>query len=112
MIKQEEIYNALTSALPDYDIVKYVKDYDGKYPYVVYKEISNVPALHADNEEIQTRTTYQISIVTSNDEYSPLEEAIKKTMRSLDFRRVSSDDILDGDDYIRCIRFSYTGKTE
>lgn len=111
---QKAIYAALSAdpALSKVKIVKYYEEADGQYPFVVYKEISNVPAMHADNAEVAARVTYQISIVTIDDEYAIFEAAIKKTMRSLDFARVSSDDIAEDNEYIRCIRFSFTGEAE
>ena len=48
---QKNIYNALVAApgLSEVGVTKYYADYNGIYPFIVYREISNVPAMHADN---------------------------------------------------------------
>ena len=104
---QKAVYAALSAdpALAAIKVVKYYEEADGQYPFVVYKEISNVPALHADNMEIAARVTYQISIVTANDEYEAIEGIIKNVMATMDFMRVSSDEIHDGNDYMRVLRY-------
>ena len=104
---QKQVYEALTAdpALSLIPVVKYYKDADSKYPFIVYREISNVPAMHADNVEVAARVTFQISIVTDDDDYSGYESVIKQTMLLLGYMRVDSEDIQDGNDYMRVLRF-------
>ncbi len=104
---QKAIYAALSAdpALSTIKVVKYYEDADGQYPFVVYKEISDVPALHADNIEVAARVTYQISIVTDNDDYAAIETIIKQIMTVMGFLRVDSEELHDGDDYTRVLRF-------
>lgn len=102
---QQKISDALeTLNLP---VVKYINEYQGDYPILVYKEISNVPAFHADNRELTRRIMYQISIGTSDDEYEILEKLVEEIMRGLGFMRVDSQDIFDVI-YWRVIRFTIT----
>ena len=54
-------------------VTKDYREYDGVYPHIVYREISNVPALHGDNREIFFRAVYQVTIVTSDDNYEELK---------------------------------------
>lgn len=65
----------------------------------------NVPAMHADNVEVAARVTYQISIVTSDDDYFAIEDTVKKVMDSLGFLRVDSVELREDNDYIRVLRF-------
>ena len=104
---QKAIYAALTAdpALENIPVVKYYEEAEGQYPFVVYKEISDVPALHADNREVAARVTYQISIVTDNDDYAAIETIVKQIMTVMGFLRVDSEELHDGDDYTRVLRF-------
>lgn len=104
---QKAIYAALSAdpALSTIKVVKYYEDADGQYPFVVYKEISDVPALHADNIEVAARVTYQISIVTDNDDYAAIETIVKQIMTVMGFLLVDSEELHDGDDYTRVLRF-------
>lgn len=104
---QKAIYAALSAdpALSTIKVVKYYEEADGQYPFIVFKEISNVPALHADNKEVAARVTYQISIVTNDDDYAAIEENIKAIMTVMGFLRVDSEELHDGDDYMRVLRF-------
>ena len=102
---QTRVRDALTEAL-SVPVVKYVQEYKGRSsrPFVVYQEISNVPALHADGREMGFRSTFQISIGTADDEYGELEAKVEAAMTSLGFMRKDAHDIHDGI-YFRVIRF-------
>lgn len=88
-------------------VTKDYSEYNGIYPHIVYREVSNVPALHGDNREILFRVVYQVAIVTDDDQYEELESAVEAAMLSLGFMRVDSQDIFDGNFY-RVLRFSIT----
>ena len=102
---QKRVKDTLTEAL-SVTVVKYVQEYKGRNgrPFVVYQEISNVPALHADGSEMGFRSTFQISIGTADDEYGELETKVEAAMTSLGFMRKDARDIHDGV-YFRVIRF-------
>ena len=103
MSLQETVYNALINLnLPT---VKYFNEYSGDYPILVYQEISNVPAFHADDKETTRRVIYQISIGTDDGNYSVLEKSVEEIMYNLGFMRVDSQDIFDKV-FWRVIRFS------
>ena len=104
---QKDIYNALVAApgLSEVGVTKYYADYNGIYPFIVYREISNVPAMHADNVEVAARITYQISIVTSDDDYFSIEDTVKKVMSDLGFMRIDTVELREDNNYIRVLRF-------
>lgn len=86
-------------------VTKDYREFDGSYPHIVYREISNVPALHSDNREKFFRSVYQVAIVTDNDDYEDLESAVEVAMLGLGFMRSDSVDIFDGN-FNRVLRFS------
>ena len=88
-------------------VTKDWREFDGVYPHVVYREISNVPALHGDNREVFFRSVYQVAIVTDNDDYEQLESAVETAMVNLGFMRSDSQDIFDVH-FNRVLRFSIT----
>lgn len=89
-------------------VTKDFSEYEGIYPHVVYREISNVPALHGDNREISFRSVYQVAIVTDNDDYATLESAIELAMINLGFMRTDAQDIIDEREFNRVLRFTIT----
>ena len=105
VVLQKRVREALAEAL-GVPVVKYVHEYKGRSqrPFVVFQEISNVPALHADGTELGFRSTYQVSIGTVDDQYEELEAAAEAAMTSLGFMRMDAHDIHDGI-YFRVIRF-------
>ena len=106
---QEKVTTALESLnLP---VVKYVHEYNGDYPLLVYREISNVPAMHADNKEWARRIVYQISIGTIDDNYFDIEKSVEKVMAGLGFMRVDSQDVFDAN-FWRVIRFLFVEVVE
>lgn len=102
---QRQVKAALET-VSDY-VTKDFSEYEEIYPHVVYREISNVPALHGDNREIFFRSVYQVAIVTDNDEYEELETAVETAMLNLGFVRSDTQDIFDGN-FNRVLRFSVT----
>lgn len=71
------------------------REFDGQYPHIVYREVSNVPALHGDNREIFFRAVYQVNIVTNDDDYEALETAVEAAMINLGFMRTDAQDVFD-----------------
>ena len=86
-------------------VTKDYREYDGIYPHIVYREISNVPALYGDNQEVFFRSVYQVAIVTDNDDYEELESDVENVMLGLGFVRSSAQDIFDGN-FNRVLRFN------
>lgn len=86
-------------------VTKNYSEYEDVYPFLCYREISNVPALHGDNREIFYRAVYQVTIVTDNDNYEELEAAVETIMLSLGFMRTDAQDIFDGN-FNRVLRFA------
>lgn len=85
----------------------------GIYPSIYYGEISNVPALHADNQEIRARSTIQVTVLSKTGDYGILPEAVEKVMLSLGFMRVSYNNLTDFRDgkliYFKAMRFIIGG---
>ena len=86
-------------------VTKNFSEYEDVYPHIVYREISNVPALHGDNREVCFHSVYQVAIVTADDEYEELEAAAEAAMLALGFMRSDAQDIFDGN-FNRVLRFS------
>ena len=104
---QRQVKSALeTISAP---VTKDYREYDGTYPHVIYREISNVPSMHGDNRELFFRAVYQVTIVTDNDDYEELESAVENVMLELGFMRTDAQDIFDGN-FNRVLRFTITQK--
>lgn len=100
---QRQVRDALTALSAP--VTKDYSEFEDVYPHVVFREISNVPALHGDNREIFFRSVYQVVIVTDNDDYEELESAVETAMVNLGFMRTDAQDILDGN-FNRVLRFT------
>lgn len=82
----------------------------GNYPAITFSEISNVPALNADDEEILTRLTIQVNAMTQYENLNPLVSAVEKVMLGLGFSRQSYNDLDEGSIKHKIMRFTITGK--
>ncbi len=67
----------------------------GSYPVVVYSTLSDVPAIHADNVEIERRVTVRIHIMTKNGQYGDIYADIQRLMQGIGFTRVQTNEIYD-----------------
>lgn len=65
------------------------------YSILVYSVISDVPILHADNAENVHRVTIRIHIITGENDYAPLYEAVKRVMGELEFTRIQTTLFMD-----------------
>ena len=82
----------------------------GSYPCIVFAEISNVPAVSADNEEEVSRVTVQISVMTDSGSTTAIAGRVDFIMTTnLGFSRQFSGDILDGDIKIKAMRYVILG---
>ena len=104
-----ELQKQVKSALENLSapVTKDFSEFENVYPHVIYKEISNVPALHGDDQEKFFRSVYQVAIVTNDDDYEELETAVETTMLALGFMRTDTQDIFDVD-FNRVLRFTIT----
>ena len=66
-----------------------------KYPNIVYKIISDVPALHGDNMELQSRVTVRIHIITKDGNYHNIYRRVNRIMTDLGFMRVQTVDMIE-----------------
>ena len=67
----------------------------GSYPVIVYSSLSDVPALHADNAEIERRVTVRIHIMTRDGQYGGIYADVGRIMRGIGFSRVQANEIYD-----------------
>lgn len=67
-------------------------DPDKKFPAVVFEEISNVPAMGADNLEKMSRITYKL-LVYSLVSLVPIINAVESVMIGINFIRHSSGNL-------------------
>ena len=82
----------------------------GTYPAITYSEISNVPALNADDTEDMSRVTIQISVMTDSGSTSAIAERVDEIMTlALGFNRQFSGDIMDGNIKIKAMRYTTIG---
>ena len=68
----------------------------GSYPVIVYSTLSDVPALHADNAEIERRVTVRIHIMTKDGQYGAIYADVRRLLLGLGFMRVQTTEIYDG----------------
>ena len=66
-----------------------------KVPFLTYSVISDVPALHGDNMELQSRVTVRIHIVTKDGAYYEAYRQLNTIMTDLGFMRVQTVDMIE-----------------
>ncbi len=59
-----------------------------RYPNIVYSVVSDVPALHGDDVELQSILTLRIHIVTRDGAYEGILYCVHSVMRQLGFMRL------------------------
>ena len=67
----------------------------GSYPVIVYSTLSDVPALHADNAEIERRVTVRIHILAKDGQYGGIYADVGRILLGLGFMRVQTNEIYD-----------------
>lgn len=77
----------------------------GTYPVLVYSEISNIPALHADDAEKASKSTIQIGILTNGSSTSAIAARVDTLMLGLGFMRQFAGDLQDGLIKIKTMRY-------
>ena len=101
-------YTILPGLLPG-GIHPNVNDNAGKYPALIYDEISNVPALSANNAESLSRATVQISIMTDGSSTSAIAERVDTVMINRGFTRQFAGDITQGSIKMKVMRYVMLG---
>lgn len=72
-----------------------------RYPYVVYSQIGDAPALTTDNQERERRVTVRFHIVTKHGQYADIYARIDELMKDAGFMRAYSQDFFDDGDFVR-----------
>lgn len=57
------------------------------FPNIVYSVISDVPALHGDNAELNANITIRLYVITKDGVYYDLQKSINNIMSNLGFSR-------------------------
>lgn len=60
------------------------------FPNIIYSVISDVPALHGDNEELNSNITLRLYVITKDGVYYDIQKAINAIMENLGFSRGQS----------------------
>ena len=77
----------------------------GSYPVLVYSVISDVPALSADGMEMERRVTVRLHILTKDGAYEKIEDAVRKVMDALGFRRYQSTELAEKYAFVKIMDF-------
>ena len=77
----------------------------GSYPVLVYSVISDVPALSADGIELERRVTVRLHILTKDGAYEKIEDAARRVMDSLGFRRYQSMELAEKQAFVKIMDF-------
>ena len=77
----------------------------GSYPVLVYSVISDVPALSADGMEMERRVTVRLHILTKDGAYEKIEDAARRVMDSLGFRRYQSMELAEKQAFVKIMDF-------
>lgn len=102
-LKENQTINTLTGGR----ISNIVNHSGGLYPSVTFSEISNVPALSADNAEVNTRITVQITILYKKDNINALAQEIETVLLDNGFIRQSYHDFNEHGISNKAMRFIY-----
>ena len=60
------------------------------FPNIIYSVISDVPALHGDNQELNSNITIRLYVITKDGNYYNIQKAINNIMVNLGFSRGQS----------------------
>jgi hypothetical protein len=76
--------------------------------YITFFEINQTPAIHADDEELQSNHSVQIDIWSKGD-YTQLVTQVKDEMKKVGFKRTFETELYESDTktFHKVIRFNY-----
>ena len=77
----------------------------GSYPILVYSIISDVPALSADGAEMERRVTVRLHILTKDGACEKIEDAARRVMDTLGFRRYQSMEFAEKHAFVKIMDF-------
>ena len=77
----------------------------GSYPILVYSIISDVPALSADGAEMERRVTVRLHILTKDGACEKIEDAARRVMDGLGFRRYQSMELAEKHAFVKIMDF-------
>ena len=97
--------SSLTSLLASGGIYTTYSEDAGTYPVVVISLVDDVPAIHADNQELASHIRFQISIITTDAEYDEIEHIVKRDMFNLGAMRRLTTEFRENDLHYRILQF-------
>lgn len=77
----------------------------GSYPILVYRIVSDVPALTADGMEMERRVTVRIHILTRDGNYGRIYAEVQRVMLGLGFLRRQTVELAEKDLFILCVDY-------
>lgn len=84
---------------------------NGTYPMVCYTDLSEAPALHADNRLYARSHIIRVTLVTlGNHDINTLKERIENCMVNAGFMWQSTNKVRDGKEYYTSLDFEYSYK--
>lgn len=81
------------------------------FPYLTFEELTNIEALHADDEEVESEVTYRIHL-WGIDSLSVIAGHVNRIMHSLGYGRnysMDQDEQLDNGQIVKHKIMSFTG---
>ncbi len=63
------------------------------FPNIIYSVISDVPALHGDDKELNSNITIRLYLITKDGNYYDLQKSINTIMSNLGFSRGQSTEL-------------------
>ena len=90
--------SSLIALIPKVRMFDGSADFTGEavYPYLTYEELTNIEALHADDEEIESDVTYRIHLYGTTS-LSTIAGHVNRIMHALGYGRNYSRDIDESD---------------
>ena len=76
-----------------------------RYPFVVYSQLSDYPALTTDNAERERRVTIRLHIVARQGQYAAVYARVHALMIGAGFMRHYTNDIFDDGDFVRIVDY-------
>ena len=75
------------------------------FPNIIYSIISDVPALHGDNTELNANITIRLYVITKDGVYYELQKQINQIMTNLGFSRGQSTETTQDNYRVKTLDF-------
>lgn len=75
------------------------------FPNIIYSIISDVPALHGDNQELTSNITLRLYVITKDGNYYNIQKSINNIMTNLGFSRGQSAELTQDNYKVKTLDF-------